>query len=236
MQMMLTPHQIMDGNQRFRDEWVAAAVQRHFPQGQSVLDIGAGTCPYKSLFTGHRYMAHDFGEYTGVKLGGGTDYGDINIKSDIVAIPLEAGSQDNTICTEVLEHVPDPVAAVKEMARLVRPGGKIIITTPFTSGLHQEPYHFYAGFSTHWFHHVAGLFGLDVVELESNGGFFKLMAQELSRLSVYLKAMEQQGVRSDVANVEQVLGVLSNELLGFDQRFEVPEFTIGYHVVLQKRA
>lgn len=232
---MLSAHQILDGNQRSRDEWVAAAVQRHFPQGQSVLDIGAGTCPYKALFANHRYLTHDFGEYRGVKLGGGTDYGEINIKSDITAIPLENASVDNTICTEVLEHVPDPMSAVKEMARLVRLGGKIIITTPFTSGLHQEPYHFYAGFTPHWFSHVADMYGLEILELESNGGYFKLMAQELSRLSLYYQSFEKQGIRSDLPDAQNALQIMANELLALDVRSKVEQFNIGYHVVLQKR-
>ena len=52
------------------------------------------------------------------------------IQADAQAIPLPTSSVDTVICCETIEHVPDPRAAVTELARVVRPGGRLFLTTP----------------------------------------------------------------------------------------------------------
>ena len=74
-------------------------------------------------------------------------YGKIDYVSDIEKIPVKDNSFDIIICTEVLEHVPNPIGALKEMARILKKGGKLLITTPLGSHIHQDPYHFYGGFT-----------------------------------------------------------------------------------------
>jgi hypothetical protein len=54
------------------------------------------------------------------------------------------------------------IQAIKEMTRICKKGGQIIITAPFTSGLHQEPHHYYAGFSPHFYNYVAKKYDLTV--------------------------------------------------------------------------
>lgn len=57
-------------------------------------------------------------------------HGFSGIVSDCNPIPIESEKTDITICTEVLEHVPDPVALVDELIRITRPGGKLLISVP----------------------------------------------------------------------------------------------------------
>ncbi len=71
----------------------------------------------------------------------------LDIVSDITSIPLPDASVDAIMCTEVFEHIPDPIAAVKEFGRLVKPGGYLLITAPFASLTHFAPYHFASGLS-----------------------------------------------------------------------------------------
>lgn len=60
-----------------------------------------------------------------------------DIVADVtVEIPLPAESVDTVICTEVLEHVRDPLAAIAEMARVLRPGGYMILASPFVHPVH----------------------------------------------------------------------------------------------------
>jgi ubiquinone/menaquinone biosynthesis C-methylase UbiE len=154
--------------------------------------------------------------------------------SDITAIPVEDASFDVVLCTEVLEHVPEPIAAVAEMARIVKRGGKILLTAPLASGLHQEPYHFYGGYTPHWYQMVADRFGLRIEELTSNGGTFRHIAQECARVSW---TMERH--RHLHGGLAPAVGHLFGELLprflsALDDACPDPQFTVGFHVVLRK--
>src|SRR3989344_8363746 len=140
------------------------------PRGLRILDVGAGEAPYKKWCDGQTYCAQDFSKYDGsgdgVGLHTGTwDRSNIDIVSDIVAIPEPDASFDVIICTEVLEHVPDPVAALHECRRLLKVGGVIIITAPFHSMTHFAPYHFCTGFSAYFYDEHLGRKGCEMLEV-----------------------------------------------------------------------
>jgi len=71
----------------------------------------------------------------------------IDIGSDITSIPESDESLDAILCTEVLEHVPEPTHALDEFKRLLKLGGLLILTAPSGSNVHMAPYHFCSGFS-----------------------------------------------------------------------------------------
>src|SRR5215470_8556959 len=137
---------ICDYNQYFRDRWMAAEATRISVDAR-VLDVGAGTGRYRSLFDHCKYEAHDFGEEPST-IG---KYTPLDYKSDVTAIPVADESFDVVVCTEVLEHVPDPFKAIGEMARILRPNGRLLHTAPLGSILHQEPYHIYGGYTPYWY-------------------------------------------------------------------------------------
>jgi len=64
----------------------------------------------------------------------------VDVISDITSIPLPDASFDACLCTEVLEHLPHPIEALRELARLLRPGGRLILTAPFCSLTHFSPH------------------------------------------------------------------------------------------------
>lgn len=119
-------------NERGRDRWVLEQARAVAP-GSRILDVGAGSGPYRHLFDHCAYRAHDFGQESS------TEYTDLDFVSDILSIPAPDGAFDALLCTEVLEHVPQPIAALGEMHRLLRPGGTLLLTAPLGSVLHQEP-------------------------------------------------------------------------------------------------
>lgn len=74
------------------------------------------------------------------------------VEGDIEAMPFTDGSFGTVLCTEVLEHVPDPAAAIREFHRVLRPGGVLIGSVPARSAIwklrflsstcpHSEPFH-----------------------------------------------------------------------------------------------
>ena len=173
-------------NAATRDAWVAKTLAA-LPAGARLLDAGAGECQYKKHCGHLQYVAQDNAVYDGKGDSGlqtgSWDFSQIDIVSDILNIPEPDASFDAVLCTEVLEHLPDPVRALDEMARLLRPGGTFIITAPFWSLTHFAPYHYATGFNRYFYEFHLGRLGFDIVEMTPNGNFFECVGQELRRVS-----------------------------------------------------
>ena len=86
------------------------------------LDVGCGRKPYeKTFFAGaEKYVGMDYL----------TDRSHPDVVGSATDIPLGDASFDTVVCTEVLEHVPDPLRALREMYRVLKPGGYLILSTP----------------------------------------------------------------------------------------------------------
>jgi SAM-dependent methyltransferase len=97
-----------------------------------ILDVGCGAKPYE------RWLPEaEVTEYTGVDRHPGP-------RVDIVVgrtgpWPIESESYDTVICTQVLEHVQDLPDTLGEIDRILKPGGKIVITLPFLYNAHGVP-------------------------------------------------------------------------------------------------
>eukprot|EP00929_Paragymnodinium_shiwhaense_P103404 TRINITY_DN66887_c0_g1_i1.p1 TRINITY_DN66887_c0_g1~~TRINITY_DN66887_c0_g1_i1.p1 ORF type:complete len:420 (+),score=87.22 TRINITY_DN66887_c0_g1_i1:126-1262(+) len=162
-----------------------------------VLDVGAGTAPCRHLWESRkdiRYMTQDSKMYdhaAGRGLGPGMfressigdrgGYARMDIESDIADIPLANASVDVIICEQVLEHVLHPVSAVREMGRLLRPGGLLIITVPYGPYLHNLPYHYNGGLTKGWFDHYLSEAGFGHVQTAYR---YTLPGRALSRLGI----------------------------------------------------
>lgn len=167
---------VADFNKSGRDKWMVIQAAKIRP-GSRVLDVGAGTGPYRHLFSHCEYKSHDFAQEPST-IG---RYTALDYQSDVLAIPVPDASFDVVLCTEVLEHVPEPIRAVREMARILRPGATLLLTAPLGAFLHQEPYHFYGGYTPHWYRKFLPEAGLSVVSIERNRGFFSWFGQEAQR-------------------------------------------------------
>lgn len=160
------------------------------PQGARLLDAGAGELKNRQ-YCGHlSYVSQDFCQYQGAG-GGAPDEGihsngwdttRIDLVSDIAAIPAPDASFDAILCSEVLEHVPEPTHALDEFARLLKPGGVMILTAPFASNVHMAPYHYCSGFSRYWYEHHLPQRGFRIETLTANGDWYALLRQEITRL------------------------------------------------------
>ena len=155
--------------------------------GARILDAGAGVLRNKPLCKHLSYVSQDFCQYDGVGDSqglqtGAWDTSGIDLVSDITNIPEPDASFDAILCTEVLEHVPDPTKALDEFSRLLKPGGKLILTAPFASLVHFAPYHYCSGFSRYWYEHHLALRGFKIEKLTSNGDWFAYCQQELMRI------------------------------------------------------
>lgn len=157
------------------------------PRGARLLDAGAGELRNKAYCAHLDYVSQDFCQYEGQGDGialqtGRWDTTRIDIVSDITAIPVPDSSFDVVLCTEVFEHLPDPLAALHELTRLLKPGGRIILTAPFCSLTHFAPYHYATGLSRYWYEKHLDALRCQIVEARPNGGWLDFVAQELWRL------------------------------------------------------
>lgn len=116
----------------------------------TVLDIGTSQrfakelSPYRELLTAHGYRAAG---YRPEPMGADT----CDLDLDVQAIALPDDSEDCVLCLEVLEHVTDPFRAARELVRIIRPGGRLLLTVPFLTSYHGKgdtPDH--AGYPDFW--------------------------------------------------------------------------------------
>lgn len=176
-----------------RQLWVKKTLES-IKSGSKILDAGAGECQYKEYCKHLSYESQDFNEYLGSGNNKGLqtntwDTSKIDIVSDIINIPKKESTYDVILCTEVFEHIPDPILAIKEFRRLLKPGGELIITAPFCSLTHFAPYHYYSGFNKYFYEHHLTSLGFKITEISQNGDYSEYLAQEIRRLNkIYNKS------------------------------------------------
>jgi len=173
-------------NQQTREAWLEKSLKK-IPSGSRILDAGAGEQQYKKFCTHLNYISQDLSQYDGKGDGRALqtkkwDNSNIDIISDITTIPEPDSSFDVIMCVEVFEHLPEPILAIKEFGRLLKPGGYLILTAPFCSLTHMAPYHFYSGYNRYFYEKHLVNIGFKIIELTENGNFFEYLAQELRRL------------------------------------------------------
>ena len=100
-----------------------------------VLDVGCGSRPYENSF------------FSGASKYIGTDYLSDRSRPDVISsalqLPFLGSTFDCVVCTEVVEHVPEPLRALKEMHRVLKPGASLVLTVPLYWPRHEVPYDFY---------------------------------------------------------------------------------------------
>ena len=173
-------------NQENRDKWVINKLEK-IPRGKILLDAGAGEQRYRSYCSHLKYIAQDFGEYIPNEITTGLqskkwDYTGTDIICDIIKMPMEDKSIDVILCTEVFEHLKNPLLALKEFSRILRQKGILILTAPFCCLTHMAPYFYYNGFSEYWYKECLEDNGFQIKEFARYGNYFQYICQELLRI------------------------------------------------------
>lgn len=125
----------------------------------SVLDFGCGSKPYESLFV-------NSASYVGVDVQvSGHDHrtSKIDVFFDGETLPFANGQFDAVVCFEVFEHVFNIDELLQEIRRVLKPGGNLLISTPFAWDEHEAPYDF-ARYTSFGIKHLLKRNGFEVLE------------------------------------------------------------------------
>ena len=152
-----------------------------------MLDVGAGQAPWKGLLP----VA---AEYFGVDVYDAGNFGmsrrDEIVFYDGVTLPFEVAEFDNAMCIEVLEHVPDPVAFLREVGRVLKPGALMLLTVPWAARIHHVP-HDYHRFTRFRLEALLEESGFDAISLTERGDDVAVVANKI--IMIQLRLLKPNG-------------------------------------------
>jgi len=184
-----------------------------------LLDIGCGRKPYAPWLS-------EAVEYIGVDVHaqpGGPDVCGLAWQ-----LPFADASMDAALCTQVLEHVPVPATVLNEAARMLRPGGFLVVSVPQAWRLHEEPYDFFR-FTRYGLAHLLAEAGLEVVSISAQGGAWMTVGQTINN------ALHAQFRFRLPVYARYALYLASNTLFGaLDQALPDAGETLNYLAVARK--
>jgi SAM-dependent methyltransferase len=197
-------------------------IERHAGRGRT-LDLGSQAGPYAALFPNR--VSLDIRPGPGVQIVG-----------DAQALGIADGRFDVVLCTEVLEHLPEPQKAIDEMFRVLKPGGELLLTTRFLFPIHDAP-HDYFRYTKYGLRYLLRRF--EIVELEEETDAVGTIAVLLQRLGMQAQTLGRTPFRAVwllAAQAARPFSFLITREYG-DSRRTVEErgiMTSGYHVACRK--
>jgi len=154
-----------------------------FPPGSVVLDLGGNRVSKRGLFDIEAY---------GLRVV----YADVStakqphVQADAAWLPFRDGSFDGVICSEVLEHVPDPRVVLKDVHRVLKPDGLLLVCIPFLNRIHGDP-HDYGRYTDSFLRETLHRIGFRDVTIERQGLFWSVVV-DMIRDMAYAEAMQDR--------------------------------------------
>ncbi len=178
-------------------QFIKKAASQYSPKG-TLLDFGCGIKPYRFLFP-------HISKYIGLEYDSpeNRSASKADVFYDGGGVPFKDGELDCVLCTQVLEHTNNPDFYLKELYRVMKPGGVAILTIPFMWQQHLKPYDFfrYTEFGARYL-------------IENNNFFIELMEKNPKGLSAIFVLLANQlpSYKSPLFNVLTwvTLGTLIN--------------------------
>jgi len=213
------------------------AVSESLPSGSKILDAGAGECAYKKYFSHCKYVSVDLaiGEEN-------WNYHNLDCIAPLDNLPFDDASFDAILCTQVLEHLEHPRAAVKELFRVLRSGGRLFSTVPMAHGEHQAPYDFFR-YTSYGLQSICENAGFREIGITPLGGMFSRWAYEFPGM---ITLFPGAGIRSGRINIKGLLllpvrlvcllaiRITQMFFLGIDRLDKVKNFPLGWSLVAWK--
>ncbi len=200
-----------------------------------LLDVGCGNKPYKDV------LKH-VGDYIGIDRPSMARINDdltakrivsIDVVGSAESLPFADVAFNTVLATQLIEHLGNPGLFLKEAARVLAPGGCLILTFPLINPLHEEPFDYFrfTEYAICFFCHKCGLKVEKCIKM--GGGW--LSVGYLIRHFMYLdseKAVSKIRKRLLYLGGSLFYGVMSR----LDLRNPHPEAPLNYLAVLRKAA
>jgi len=145
-----------------------------FPHGgDELLDLGAGSAPYAPLYS------QFFRQTVTVDVPfSPLDVSTVDVIASADDLPFEDARFDCVLCTEVLEHCARPAVVMDEIARVLKPGGVVLLTTPLMQALHSMPHDYYR-YTPSALENLAAGADLEVRSIEPRGDYTAMLLEVL---------------------------------------------------------
>ena len=175
-----------------------------------LLDVGCGTKPYRALFSVDAYVGLDI-DSAATRQRGIADY-----FYDGNKFPFENAAFDSILCNEVLEHVFNPDDFIREIVRVLRPGGTLLLTVPFVWDEHEQPYD-YARYSSFGLRALLEKQGLKVTQHKKLGAdaslLFQLANAYLFKVTERFSRLTRVLLTGSVMALINILGLIAGRIL-----------------------
>ena len=153
-----------------------------------VLDVGAGQSPWRDWLP-------PAASYQGIDVGHAGEFGMQANRDDLLyydgrTMPLADGSFDAALCIEVMEHAESPEALLAEIARVLRPQGRLLLTVPWSARRHHVP-HDYHRFTSERLHQLLATAGFLDIDIRERGNDIGAIANKLVVLALRLARPRQ---------------------------------------------
>jgi SAM-dependent methyltransferase len=153
-----------------RDLRTLLATLSSLPKG-ILLDVGCGNAPYGDFLP----------QWQRVGINIDADDANPEVVGDGLALPFRNACVDAVLCTQVVEHVRNPFVLVSEIARVLKPGGRLILSGPMYWPLHEVP-HDYWRFTEYGFKELCRQAGLEVQTMLPQGHAIALTAMSINHV------------------------------------------------------
>lgn len=124
-----------DGATRHEARRLHEMIAKEVPEAaETILDVGCGNAWVAAHFCpkGRTVISLDIGARNSVEAIKRYPYKKhLAVVADVYTLPFPADSMDGIIAAEIIEHVPDPRLFLEKLLEVLKPGGKLIVTTPF---------------------------------------------------------------------------------------------------------
>ena len=193
----------------------------------SLIDIGCGDKPYAEMAA--PYVSEHVGLDHAESLHDRTR---VDLTGTACAIPAPADRFETVLCTDVLEHLEEPGAALAEAFRVLKPGGYAIYTVPLFWHLHEEPRDFYR-YTRHGLKYLFEKADFGVIEIVPLSGFVATFSQELVYFLYRFRGRPINPLWWIIPPVGTVIQAVAYALNKIDRSYA---FTIEYLIVAHKPA